>query len=219
MEYPLDRMPSNCSSEVSDDQSATAAPHIAREERQVSLYRVGALDVDGRRELCVIRNVSSGGMMVNAYSRIAPETLVSIEFKHGDPIKGTVVWVRDNMVGVQFDEPIDVAAVLASSPDGPRPRMPRIDIQSPVTVREEARIYRMQAIDISQGGVCVEGKDELTHGADVVVSIGGLPPEAAVVRWRNGDFYGLGFNRLLSVTTLADWLQQHRSGANGAGAA
>lgn len=213
MEYSLDRTLSNCAHQHADP--ADAPTMVAREERQVSLYRVGALDVEGRRELCVIRNVSSGGMMINAYSQIAPETVVSIEFKHGDPIKGVVVWTRDNMVGVQFDEPIDVSAVLASSPDGPRPRMPRIDIHSPVTVREEAKIYRMCAIDISQGGVCVEGKDKLTIGADVVVSIGGLAPEAAVVRWHNGDCYGLGFNRLLSVPTLADWLQQHRQSAAG----
>jgi hypothetical protein len=192
------------------DDGARASGAVEREERQVSLYRVGALTVAGRRELCVVRNVSTGGMMLHAYSTIEPDAAISIEFKHGSQIHGRVKWVEGHSVGVQFDEPIDVEAVLASAPEGLRPRMPRIGIATPVTVREEGVSREMRAIDISQGGVCVEGSEALTLGADVVVSIGGLPAERAVVRWRNGDCYGIGFNRLLSVNCLSDWLQQYR---------
>ena len=197
------------------DDGARASGAVEREERQVSLYRVGALTVAGRRELCVVRNVSTGGMMLHAYSRIKPRAAISIEFKHGTQITGIVKWVRGQSVGVQFDEPIDVEAVLASAPEGLRPRMPRIGIETPVTIRQDGESFTMRALDISQGGVCVEGPRTLTLGADAVVSIGGLDAEAAVVRWRNGDCYGIGFNRLLSVTTLSDWLQQHRDAGQG----
>ena len=188
---------------------------VEREERQVSLYRVGALTVAGRRELCVVRNVSTGGMMLQAYSQIKPGSAIGIEFKHGTQIAGIVKWVRSNSVGVQFDEPIDVEAVLASASEGLRPRMPRIGIETPVTVRQDGTSFSMGAIDISQGGVCVEGRQALSIGADVVVSIGGLAPEPAVVRWRNGDCYGIGFNRLLSVNTLSEWLRQYRESGTG----
>jgi hypothetical protein len=183
---------------------------VEREDRQVSLYRVGALTVAGRRELCVVRNVATGGMMLHAYSKIEPNLQISIEFKHGSPIHGRVKWVNGHSVGVQFDGPIDVEAVLSSAPEGLRPRMPRIGIETPVTVREEGVSRQMRALDISQGGVCVEGPEALTLGADVIVSNGGLPAEGAVVRWRNGDCYGIGFNRVLSVNSLSDWLQQYR---------
>lgn len=197
------------------DDGARSPGSAEREERQVSLYRVGALTISGRRELCVVRNVASGGMMLHAYSKIKPRTAISIEFKHGTQIAGTVKWARGQAVGVQFDKPIDVEAVLASSPDGLRPRLPRIGIETPVTVRQDGESFAMRAIDISQGGVCVEGPNPLSLGADAVVSIGGLAAEAAVVRWRNGDCYGIGFNRLLSVSSLSDWLQQHRGAGHG----
>ena len=182
-----------------------------REERHLSLYRVGALTVAGRRELCVVRNVSSGGLMLNSYSDIEPGARIAIEFKQGESVAGTVAWSNGNNVGMRFDEPIDVTSILAASPDGRRPRMPRIGIESKITVRDGDTAHEVLALDISQGGVCVEAAAQLAFGADVVVRIEGLPPEPAVVRWRNGDCYGLGFNRLLSVTSLAAWLKEHQS--------
>ncbi|MEO7655559.1 MAG: PilZ domain-containing protein [Sphingomicrobium sp.] len=195
------------SSGVEDGLSAHAT--VNREERQVSLYRVGALTVDGRRELCVVRNLSSGGLMLNSYSAIELGSRIAVEFKQGISIRGTVQWSNANSVDVEFDQPIDVAALLASAPHDFRPRLPRIDIACDVSVREGAATYKVRALDISQGGVCVETDEVLSFGADVVVRIDGLVPEPAVVRWCNGNCYGLGFIRLLSVTSLAAWLNEH----------
>ncbi len=185
---------------------------VDRDERHISLYRVGALTVGGRRELCVVRNVSAGGLMLTSYSMIEPGARIAVEFKQGEAVHGVVAWSDGNSVGVRFDEPVDVAAILASPADGLRPRMPRIGIESRITIREGEDLHEVRALDISQGGVCIESHAPLPTGADVVVRIEGLPPEGAVVRWRNGDCYGLGFNRLLSVTSLAAWLREHRDG-------
>ena len=184
---------------------------LDREERHVSLYRVGALTVAGRRELCVVRNVSSGGLMLNSYSYIEPGARIAVEFKQGESVEGMVAWSNGNNVGMRFDEPIDVSTILAASPDGKRPRMPRIGIESKIALRDGETVHEALALDISQGGVCVESRSPLPFGADIVVRIEGLPPEPAVVRWRNGDYYGLGFNRLLSVTSLAAWLKEHQA--------
>ena len=43
--------------------AAPERPERRSGERYVSLLRVGALVIEGRRELCLIRNVSAGGMM------------------------------------------------------------------------------------------------------------------------------------------------------------
>lgn len=184
---------------------------VDRDERQVSLYRVGALTVAGRRELCVVRNVSAGGLMLTSYSSIEAGARIAVEFKQGELVHGVVAWSDGSSVGVRFDEPVDVATILANPADGLRPRMPRIGIELRITVRESDNLHEVRAIDISQGGVCIESSAQLTIGADIVVRIEGLPSEGAVVRWRNGDCYGLGFNRLLSVPSLAAWLREHRA--------
>ena len=92
---------------------APSRPERRSSERFLSLLRVGAMLVDGRRGLCLIRNISAGGMMIRAYSPISVGTPLEIELKQGDPVSGVVQWVEDGLTGVTFDAPIDVLSLLA----------------------------------------------------------------------------------------------------------
>lgn len=185
-------------------------------ERHLSLFRVGALKIDDRRELCVVRNISSDGLQMRVYSDVRPDAKVSIELKQGEPIAATVVWSKDGSAGVKFDCPIAVDSVLSHAPDEFRPRMPRIEISQPVTLREGANVYRGRVLDISQGGVRVECDGVLPINGDIVVTLPGLVPVAAIAKWRGGRQYGLGFNRVLTVSQLVQWLQeQPRAGSAG----
>ena len=187
------------------------APDRRTGERYLTLLRVGALQVGERRELCLIRNVSAGGMMIRPYSPIEPGTAVSVELKHGDTVRGVAQWAENSLVGITFDEPIDVVALLTSSADGPAPRMPRIELSCTVSVRRDADVYRTRALNISQGGLCVRTEAELAIGADVVVSVAGLQPAAGVVKWRDGELYGIGFNRVFPIAELMEFLQQQQA--------
>jgi hypothetical protein len=184
-----------------------AQPDRRSEDRYVSLLRVGALLVSGRRELCLIRNISAGGMMIRAYSPLEPGTAVSIELKQGDPVSGIAQWADGDLVGITFDAPIDVVALLSAASTGPRPRMPRIELDCTVSLREGADVHRGKAVNISQGGVRVEAEAELRLGAHVIVSINGLPPAAGVVKWKDGTSYGIGFNRVFPVCELMGFIQ------------
>src|SRR5262249_45077328 len=44
--------------------TAPTQPDRRESERYLSLLRVGSIEVGGQRELCLIRNVSAGGMMI-----------------------------------------------------------------------------------------------------------------------------------------------------------
>ena len=39
-------------------------------ERHIKILRVAALTIEGRRELCLIRNISAGGLMAHVYSTV-----------------------------------------------------------------------------------------------------------------------------------------------------
>ena len=80
----------------------------------MTLLRVGSLVVGQRRELCLIRNISAGGMLIRVYSAIPAGTRVSIELKQGDPVWGTTLWHREDLVGVSFDSPIDILSLITS---------------------------------------------------------------------------------------------------------
>lgn len=187
-------------------------PERRKGERYFSLLRVGALIVDGRRELCLIRNISAGGMMIRPYSLIHTGTEVSVELKHGVTVNGLAQWADNGLIGVTFHEPIDVVALLTSSADGPQPRMPRIALDCPISVRQDATVYRSRGINISQGGICVRLATDLDAGAHVIISTPGLQPTAGVVKWQDGDFYGIGFNRVFPVDELMSFLQGQNQG-------
>lgn len=185
--------------------------------RTVTLLRVGSITIDGARELCLIRNVSAGGMMIRAYCDVPVDARVSIELKHGERVEGVARWIDGETVGVVFDEPVDVIDLLAASEDGPKPRMPRVEVDCVVTVRQGARFHHVRACDISQGGVKIATERQLEVGGEVTVSLAGIAPIAAVVRWRDDGRYGIGFNKPVPVAALVAWLHDQRDQMRAAG--
>lgn len=203
---------------LSDAPPAPAGQSDRRDgERHMTLYRVGSILVDDRRELCLIKNISAGGMMIRAYCTLAEGTPLSVELKSGQPITGKVEWLRDQVAGIAFDQPIDVIDILSASMDGPRPRMPRIEIAGFATVREGANALRVAVCDISQGGMKIKCEAVLPIGAEVVVSLPGLSAQRAVTCWSDHGFTGITFNRLLPLSELVCWLQDQREGLRAAG--
>ena len=179
-------------------------------ERLMTLYRVGSIMVDDRRELCLIKNISAGGMMIRAYCALSEGIGLTVELKSGQPIHGKVNWTRDQTAGITFDQPIDVIEILSASMEGPRPRMPRIEVIGCATIREGANALRVQMCDISQGGMKIKCEAVLPIGADVVVSLPGLSAQPGVTRWTEHGYTGITFNRLLPLRELVCWLQDQR---------
>lgn len=179
-------------------------------ERHMTLYRVGSILVDQRRELCLIKNISAGGMMIRIYCPLIEGTKLSIELKSGQPIEGMVSWVKDQHAGVEFDRKIDVIDILSASMGGPRPRMPRIETDCHATLRHGANVLRVRVCDISQGGAKVVCQSGLPPGTDIVISLPELEPQPGVACWFEGGHMGIAFNRLLPLAELVTWLKDRR---------
>ena len=189
---------------------APSCPDRRHDERYVSLLRVGALTIADRRELCLIRNISAGGMMIRPYSPIPVGTPVSIELKHGDSVTGVAQWSDQGLVGVAFDAQIDVLALLNSPGGRPRPRMPRIELSCTASLRSDGTVFRARVANISQGGICVDSPVDLQPGNDVVVTLTGLHAAAGVVKWKDRAFHGIGFNRVFPVEELMGFLKEQQ---------
>ena len=179
-------------------------------DRLMTLYRVGSMLIEQRRELCLIKNISAGGMMVRLYCAIAEGTPVTVELKSGQPISGRISWTREHHAGVTFDQPIDVIDILSSTMAGARPRMPRIETDCFATLRDGANNLRVRVRDISQGGVKIKCDTLVSQGADVIVTLPGLPAQPGIACWIGGGFTGVTFNRLLPLGELVAWLQDQR---------
>jgi hypothetical protein len=174
----------------------------------MTVLRVARLDTRRGQELCLVRNISSGGLMANIYSDLAVGDRVVVEFKAEDRFAGRVVWRRDNQAGVQFDETADVSALLNAeeSGEGLRARSPRIDVGQPARLRNGARYHAVTLTNISQGGAGITSEDELEAGAQVVLTVHDLPPVPGVVRWYADGHAGIIFDERLRLDLLANWV-------------
>jgi hypothetical protein len=192
---------------------APRPPERRRDQRHLTILRVGTLVVEGRRELCLIRNISAGGLMAHIYSPLKLGDQVAVELKTNQQIPGRVVWVEETNAGIEFDTVIDVVETLANPPvmdNGWRPRMPRVEVERLGTLRAGATVYWVTARDISQGGVRLEYDGSLGEGADVVLALEGFAPVHGVVRWAREGECGVSFNQVIPFTQLMGWLTQNQ---------
>jgi hypothetical protein len=186
-----------------------------RDIRHLTILRVGAVVVGERRELCLVRNISAGGLMAIVYTPIDKGERLAIELKTDQQIPGTVTWVRDSTIGVAFDEKIDVAEVLSHAAmldNGWRPRMPRVPVDRMATLRAGARTYWVSTCDISQGGVKVEADQPIEIGGETVVTLENFRPITGVVRWRKDNVVGISFNQVIPFHELGRWLTKQKTG-------
>jgi len=190
--------------------AAPPPPERRDGQRHLTILRVGALTINGVRELCLVRNISAGGVMAHVYRQIGVGTEVEIEIKNDLPIHGKVVWERDSNIGVAFDDKIDVPGLLAASKllgDGRRARSPRVQVDRHARLRCGADVYEVHACDVSQGGVKIETDAELPIDADVVVTLEGFRPLAGIVRWARDGFAGRIFIQVIPIAELCEWLR------------
>ena len=186
-------------------------PERRDKDRQVTILRVGTLVIDGRRELCLIRNISTGGLMAHVYSQVEPEQRVTVELKTNQQIDGKIAWVKGANAGVAFDAPVDITELLANPQvldNGWRPRMPRVEIDRMATLRVGARIYWVQTRDISQGGVKIVTDQAFETDTPVVVTFENFRPLPGTVRWQKDRACGIAFNDLIPFEELIAWLKR-----------
>ena len=199
---------------------APQPPERRRDARHFTILRVGALIGPEGRELCLIRNISAGGLMAHVYSPHADGERVAIELKSNQQTTGQVIWVDDSNIGIAFDEPIDVAEILSNQAvleNGWQPRLPRIEVDRLATLRCGAKLYGVNTHDISQGGVKIECDQPLETGRDVVLTMEHFRPLPALVRWYENGLAGLSFNHLIPFPELMAGLKAGETEAGKAG--
>ncbi|WP_337847245.1 PilZ domain-containing protein [Sphingomonas sp.] len=185
------------------------------DHRTTTLFQVARLvTADGSQQLCLIRNIGPGGMMVELYAPLAAGMRVRIEPKLCDPLDGAVRWVQGQQAGIAFDDPIDVDAYLhvhtALLPDQ-LPRCPRVTTRLRARLRIGAVWHLVALIDLSQGGAKVETDLPIALGHGVDIDVAGIGTLGAHVRWVRGERVGLVFTCPLRLAVVARWIAMQDS--------
>jgi len=187
-------------------------PDRRRDTRHLKILRVGTMICPDKTELCLIRNISAGGLMAHVYSPYHIGTRVKVALKSHHTLEGFIAWVSDGNVGVEFDERIDVEEMLSNPAlleNGWLPRMPRVEVDWLATVRAGAKTIWVTLRDISQGGVKLEADQPLQPGQAVVLTIDKFRSINGVVRWYEDGCAGLSFNEVIPFQELMSWLRAH----------
>ena len=185
-------------------------PDRRRQPRHLTILRVGSLLIDGERELCLIRNISAGGLTAHVYSARKPGQRVAVELRGEQPVEGEVAWAEGSNIGVTFDVAIDVEEMLAvqtSTLQGWQARLPRVEVDRLGTLRIGARTYAVSTRDISQGGVKLEADAVFEAGQEVVFTPERFRPLKGVVRWYHEGLCGVSFNEVIPFHELMRWLR------------
>jgi hypothetical protein len=178
------------------------------DERLSAMLRVGKLTgADGSEQLVKLTNLSAGGVMVIVARPPQVGEQVNIELS-SQRIPGTIVWIRDDMAGIKFEQNVDLGELLAGRKPrhGFRPRPPRLEIPCKASVRVGKTYYTVDVHDISLGGIKVQPIEEYCVGKKVVVVVESLRPIKGEVRWYSERRAGIVFDHPLEFEELAEWV-------------
>lgn len=189
---------------------STAVPRpIERrdEHRLLSTLRIAKLSSGMGDQFIRLRNVSAGGLMAECNQPPPVGEQVEVEFS-GQRIPSTVVWTREELIGLKFDGGVDLGELLAGRKPrhGFRPRPPRLEVNCKASVKVGKSYYTVDVHDISLGGMKVGPINEYCLGQQVVIVVESLRPIKGEVRWYSDRRAGIVFDQELSFEELAEWI-------------
>lgn len=187
-----------------------------RAHRTVSLYLLARLCDTGTKDgLCRVRNMSAAGLMLESEQALAPEQVVTVEFRNGTRVTGRVAWTQGNRAGLHSHEWIDVAELLTQLSDHAGrnvlvQRAPRFGCGCKARVRMQGRSRTVPVGNISINGLQMEIPAQL--GDVVNIDLPGLPERAGRIRWCHDGQCGVMLMEPYSFIAMARWLaSQDRS--------
>jgi hypothetical protein len=133
------------------------------DERMSAMLRLAKLtdDSSGEEQLVKVKNLSAGGLMaiVGKVPEIGQHVAIELS---SEKIPASVVWIRDDVVGLKFDQNVDLGELLAGRKQrhGFRPRPPRLHIPCKASVRVGKLYYSVDVHDISLGWMKVAPIEE-----------------------------------------------------------
>lgn len=174
-------------------------------QRFTLILRAGKLLTDSGEYLCVLRDVSSGGLRLRLFHPLTLPPSLKIELAGGEQYQLDLAWQDGEQAGFRFaGGPVDTDRLLEEA--GPFPkRSIRLRLHQPLTLalRSDGPALQAQLHDISQFGAALSCAERLAIGQQLELDAPGLGRLAARVRWRRGELYGLVFEQSYRLDGLA----------------
>lgn len=186
------------------------------ESRAATVFRPVLIESDEFVGFCLVRNISPRGMMGEVYTSLIAGRPISVHFTFDRVVRGHITWCKEGRSGIQFDQPINVTAVLSElatrTVEGKVIRAPRVPIQCGGQLIIDDRSLAVELQDISQRGakLCASF---IQRGDEGFLQIRGLQRRKARVRWTRAGMAGLEFIMPFPFEDIALWvIRQTKAG-------
>lgn len=188
--------------------AAAPVPERRRSVRHTVLAEVARLVAGARAELCMLRDVSPGGLRVQVYRPLAAGERIGLELRTGHHLAGHVAWAEDDLVGIAFDAEVPIGEMLSRCSFDDRViriRPPRIEVDLPATLLVDERPHPVRVANLSLAGVQLSGAGADAGEGACLLAADGLAPRPAQVRWHRAGAAGLQFDEPLSFADFGTW--------------
>lgn len=170
--------------------------------RFTSLIRAAKLVSSQGEFVCVVRDVSTGGVRLRCFHAIPEDRKMELQLQNGESF--VVERVREDRfeASFRFITPAAIERLVQEAWD--RPRRPlRLNMALPLTLRTSAGSVAAVTQNISQQGCRVECAIPLALAQSVILESAYLPAIRAKVRWRVSGSCGLVFDDTFSLKEFA----------------
>lgn len=179
-------------------------------KRHTLVLRVAVVDDGKRSSFCLLKNISPDGVQVKSYAPLQIGAMVSLFVSEEKPATGQVVWYRDRLAGIKFEQPLSPDALLRVEQkvcEGRRRALPRLHTEAAGKLSFLGRTYRGTLRDISASGAKLEIRAALPASGAALLELPDLPPIDVFIRWSDEQEVGLSFASPMPIQVIADWLK------------
>lgn len=194
-----------------DEPSSTQQSADQRSDSRVSLLlRAGKLIASQGEFLCIVRDVSAGGIKVRLLHDLPSANQFELELANGESYPLALIWQNEGYAGFRFlDRPIDLINVVDEPSRFPK-RGIRLRLELPVGIKIGTELHCAKLCDLSQHGAQIEIEPGLAIGQRVSLCADGFSELESRVRWRRRGAHGLVFQRGFRLDELAQLAAQLR---------
>lgn len=167
------------------------------------MLRPAKLTVDGRDVLCVMRDISNGGLQLQLFHDLPEHGDLVIELDDGSQHKIRKVWATGDRMGCALLHPVDVGPILSGTGRSRPRRQPRLEVEHDAFLWSNDVKVPIVLRDISQRGAAIDCPAWLMIDELVRIESRVLPALYAKVRWRSPPRHGLVFEQTFRIDQLA----------------
>lgn len=202
----------------SERTSEPVKPAVLRHERRSDararlVLRVGLLEYGGRASFCLVKNISSTGVQVKPYGKLAEGTPITMRVGDVDSVGGVVVWTRAGLAGIAFNTALDPESLLLVRQKLAQRRRsaPRVSTDVVALLRTGGSTYRARICDLSVHGARIRTLEPVTFGSNIIVEMPKIPSVKGHLRWAEGCEYGISFEAALPMQIIAEIVSEDHS--------